>query len=127
MSPENAMQDRYDAAEKQRQDESDHLDSLIAATKALQECLETERYGASLPPDTCEAAILVIRERGKQIDRLLKRIEAEEKTVEFYKTGMVKIAEAFGITSIYQLIGRAENNTETYVDILVKIIKEKLP
>ena len=44
----------------------------------------------------------------------------------FYKVSLKRIAAEFGITTPLQLMARAENDSETYADILIKIIREKL-
>ncbi len=45
---------------------------------------------------------------------------------QFYHDALVRISALFGITDPYQLIGRAKNNEQTYVDILCEVIEEKL-
>lgn len=46
--------------------------------------------------------------------------------IEFYKKALERIANEIGIFSPLQMMARAENDNETYVDILIKILKEKL-
>lgn len=55
----------------------------------------------------------------------MEKINAESNEREvFYQKSLERIANAAGITDPIQLIARAENNTETYVDILVRVIEE---
>jgi hypothetical protein len=56
----------------------------------------------------------------EQLRAEVARLNAE---VEFYRTGMTKVAEAVGVTTPLELIMLAENNEETYVDLLIKWIK----
>jgi hypothetical protein len=46
--------------------------------------------------------------------------------IDFYKNALARIAGLFDIDSPLELIVRAENNEETYVDILCRVISEKL-
>jgi hypothetical protein len=47
-----------------------------------------------------------------------------EKTEAFYKKTFKEISEAIGIDTPLVLIARSTNNTETFADILVKLVKE---
>jgi hypothetical protein len=58
-----------------------------------------------------------------QTDDVIAELNDE---VKFYKASMERIANLFGIESPMQLIARAKNNEQTYVDILVEVIEEKL-
>jgi hypothetical protein len=57
----------------------------------------------------------------EQLRAEVARLNAE---VEFYRTGMVKVAKAIGVQDPIELIVLAENNEETYVDLLIKWIKQ---
>lgn len=43
--------------------------SLKLDIERLQECIESERYGASMPENIVDAAIEMIKQRGRQLDR----------------------------------------------------------
>lgn len=45
-------------------------EQMLAKLKKLEDFIESERQGANLPSDIIEAAILIMRERGKQVERL---------------------------------------------------------
>ncbi len=56
----------------------------------------------------------------------MTEVEDLEKKIKFYKDSLIRIANIFDITDPLQLIAAAENNEETYVDVLIKIIKKKI-
>jgi hypothetical protein len=60
------------------------------------------------------------------VTRLREQVGEMRKTEDFYKQSMTRVAAEFGITSPLQMIARAENNEQTYADILIKIIREQL-
>jgi hypothetical protein len=68
---------------------------------------------------------IILRGRG-QVTRLREQVGEMRKTEDFYKQSMTRVAAEFGITSPLQMIARAENNEQTYADILIKIIREQL-
>ncbi len=49
----------------------------------------------------------------------------ENKTeIEFYQASLTRVAKAFGINSPLQLMARAKDNEQTYVDILIDLVQE---
>lgn len=57
--------------------------------------------------------------------KLVEENKKLSESIVFYKTSMERIANKFGIDHPLQLIVRAENNQETYVDILLKVVDEQ--
>lgn len=47
----------------------------------------------------------------------------EQQEIEFYRKSLERICNVIGIDTPLQLIARAENNEENYVDILCRILK----
>lgn len=60
----------------------------------------------------------------RQLTAANARVKELEDTEEFYKASMVRIAKEFGIDSPLQLIARATDDSQTYVDILLLVIQE---
>jgi len=52
--------------------------------------------------------------------------ERAKSEIKFYKKALERIANEFGVVDPIQLIMKAENDEENYVDILIKIIRERL-
>lgn len=50
---------------------------------------------------------------------------SEQDELKFYKDALFRIASAFGCESPIKLSVLAENNSEDYVDLLIKYIKKK--
>lgn len=65
------------------------------------------------------------RTTRQEHDTLTRRVAELEKDIQFYKDSMVRVAAEFDITSVFQLVGEAKDNSENYVDILIRIIKRE--
>lgn len=60
------------------------------------------------------------------VRRCIGIIQDQDKSETFYRDSLQRIAAEFGVTSQLMLTVQAENNEETYVDLLLKIIRQRL-
>ena len=63
---------------------------------------------------------------SRPVEKLVSLPKPDNDEIDFYRKSLERIANEFDITDPIQLIVKAEDDKETYVDILIKIIREKL-
>lgn len=68
-----------------------------------------------------------LAESKAQVRVLRESVSELEKDVEFYRSSMTRVAASLGVVAVEELMVLAENNTETYVDCLLKYIAIRKP